>query len=63
MRMDVEKIAFTTVGAGATLVELDTRDCFQVGIAIDITAIAGSPTNCRAVAIALAGSDVLGSAA
>ena len=62
MIASIEKIAFTAVAAGATIADIDVSDAFQVGVAIDIDSIAGTPTSARAVAIALNGAEVLGSA-
>lgn len=52
MRMDAEKWAFSAVAQDGTLALVDTSDCFQVGILVDIDSIAGTPTNCRALAVA-----------
>jgi len=42
MRMDVEKIAFTTVANGGTVAEIDVSDAFQVGFAVDLDSVAGA---------------------
>jgi hypothetical protein len=64
MRTDVEKYSFSGKAAGDTLVDIDVSDCFQVGFAIDVDSVTGTPTSYRGVAIALYGStpEVLGSA-
>jgi len=62
MIMHVEKLPFTTVAQGGTVATVNVVDCSQVAFVIDITAIAGAPTNVRAVAIPVDGTDVLGSA-
>lgn len=53
MRVDINKIPFTTVAAGGTLGEVNGVDCFQVGFLVDVDSLAGSPTNFRAIAIAV----------
>ncbi len=42
MRADVEKIAFSAVATGGTVVEIDTRDAFQAGFAVDLDSVAGT---------------------
>jgi hypothetical protein len=58
MRMDVRKIPFAGVAGGGKIYDVDVRDCFQVGFAVDVDSVTGSPTNYRAVAIALEDQEV-----
>jgi hypothetical protein len=64
MRMDIEKLAFSGVAGGGVLADIDCSDAFQVGFAVDVDSVTGTPTNYRAIAIALQGAtpDVLGGA-
>jgi hypothetical protein len=54
MRTDVHKWPFMAIGQGGVIADVDVGDAFQVGFAIDVDTVAGTPTNFRAVAIPLA---------
>lgn len=53
MRIDTDKIAFTTIGNGGTIADIDAVDVFQVGFVVNVTALVGAPTSFRVIAIPL----------
>lgn len=64
MRSDINKIAFSTVGQGGTIADVEADGLFQIAFVADVSAVAGAPTSFRVVAVPLAadGTTVLGSA-
>jgi hypothetical protein len=62
MITSVTKKPFAGVTGGAALGEFDVSDVSCISIAVDFTGVSGTPTNYRVIALAMEGTNVIGSA-